>query len=154
MNISWIDLAWEEFKLLQSVIDRQMSVRWHIRGSLLALQAALTVAVFTEKLPRDSFFLGCVVATAFAWFLEMVENFVIAQAITRQRTIEDAINDSGLDRLPPSGFRLPDVCHTLAPTAHGWPTVKYVASCFIKPRRLLVLTIFMGLPVIVRFVLH
>ncbi len=150
----WIDLAWEEFKLLQSVIDRQMSVRWHIRGSLLALQAALTVAVFTEKLPRDSFFWGCVAATVFAWLLEMVENLVIAQAITRQRCIEDAINVSGLDKSPPLGFRLPDVCHTLAPSAYGWPTVKYVVGCLIKPRRLLVLAIFMGLPVIVRFVLR
>lgn len=152
MNTNWSELAWDEFKILQGIIDRQMSVRWHIRGSLLALQAALTAAVFTEKLPINSFFWGCVAATIFAWLLEMVENFVISKAVYRQTEIEAALS-KGCTTEAPAGFRVPMICESLRVTSHGWDTIKYVISCLVKLRRLLVLAIFLGLPCIVKFVL-
>lgn len=152
MTANWREQAWEEFKLLQGIIDRQMSTRWKIRAWLLGFQAALTVGLFSDKTDKDAFIWSALGGALIAWVLEMSENFVIAQAIKRQSSIEMALK-SPSDSEVPDGFSPVGVCAALEITAKGWPTICYTLSCLKKIRRLLVLLLFILLPVVVRFFL-
>jgi hypothetical protein len=152
MSANWKDQSWDEFKLLQGIIDRQMSTRWKIRAWLLGFQAALTVGLFSDKTDKDAFFWSAIGGALIAWVLEMSENFVAQQAIKRQSEIEKALNSTPSNDMPENFSRV-GVCSALAVTAKGVPTILYMLSCLKKVRRVLILLLFISMPVLVRFIL-
>lgn len=152
MEKNWADLAWQEFQLLQQIIDRQMGIRWRLRGWLLGLLSALTVALYTDKIDSSSYLIIAVFATIVAWILEMSENFVTSECIIRQTLIENAINTHFKEINPPTGFALLGISSSLKKTSQLGPSIKFIASCLIKPRRLFILLVFILLPLLVKYI--
>ncbi|MEN8134310.1 MAG: hypothetical protein ABFS18_02070 [Thermodesulfobacteriota bacterium] len=151
MEKEWIKLAWQEFQLLQQIIDRQMNIRWRIRGWLLGLQTALAVALYTERLDSSIFLSIALFATAVAWFLEMSENFVTSECIKRQTLIEDSINSQYPKDNPPQGFSVLGTSSVLKKTSELLPSLKYIGYSLLKPRRLFILLIFVLLPLLIEY---
>lgn len=151
MEKEWIKLAWQEFQLLQQIIDRQMAIRWRIRGWLLGLQTALSVALYTERLDSSIFLSIALFATLVAWLLEMSENFITSECIKRQTLIEDSINSQYPNDDPPPGFFVLGISSALKKTSELLPSLKYIGSSLLRPRRLFILLIFVLLPLLIEY---
>jgi len=151
--VTWQEHAWREFELLQGIVDRQMSIRWQLRAWLLAFHAALTVALFSEKLDPNAFLWAAIAGAVIAWTLEMSEDFVIDRAVSRQTEIEHALSIAYAADEPPRDYAIVAICGSLETTARGWPTILYIGSCFGNFRRVLILVFFLALPVAIRLCL-
>lgn len=149
MENKWIEIAWQEFQLLQQIVDRQMGVRWRIRGWLLGLQTALTIALYTEKVDTSIYLLIALFGTSVAWILEMSENFVTSECIKRQAEIEDTINAHICESKIPDGFYVLRTTAILKKTSELIPSLKFIGLCLFKPRRIFILLIFVLLPLLV-----
>src|ERR1700736_5084291 len=114
-------LAWEEFQLLQGIINRQMEIRWKIRMWLLTVQGALLFAVGSNKLGSNWYLGAAIAATCLSWYIEMSENFVIAKSVKRQDDIEGMLSGNAQDSFPS-----PQICTSLKETEEGGPTLRYV----------------------------
>jgi hypothetical protein len=75
--MDWKELAWEEFKLLQGIINRQMEIRWKIRTWLLTVHGALVLALGSRNLDPAKYVMVAIIATFISWCIEMSENFRI-----------------------------------------------------------------------------
>jgi hypothetical protein len=148
-SMDWRDLAWEEFKLLQGIINRQMEIRWKIRTWLLTVQGTLVLALFTNKLDSKWYVRIALIATSISWCIEMSENFVITECVKRQSSIENTLKPHFTAWNPPYYVPSPEICAVLEKTQKGIPTFLYIIRSLIRLRRLIVYALFVAIPVLI-----
>ena len=144
--MEWRDFAWEEFKLLQGIINRQMEIRWKIRTWLLTVQGGLVIGLGSKKLDSREYVRLAVAVTLISWLIEMSENFVINECVNRQRSIELTVNKRATT---PENVWIPAICKSLEKTEKGFPTLWYIIKSFIRLRRLIVYSLFIVIPVLI-----